>query len=144
MLSNSCKYAIRSILYLAINGSEAQKISSKTIAEEIEIPAPFLAKILQTLSKEKIICSSKGPRGGFYLTNEELSKNLFEVVKCIDGESAFKNCLLGLHTCSDSNPCSLHSIMKSTKEVMKKELQHKTIKQYAEEVKAGESHLYLS
>ena len=104
MLSNSCKYAIRAILYLAYNSSKSMKIGSKDIAEKISIPAPFLAKIFQKLSKEKIIRSSKGPHGGFYLTEKEQSKTLIDVVQCIDGLGIFENCFLGLPKCSDGTP----------------------------------------
>ncbi|MFC5048884.1 hypothetical protein [Aquimarina hainanensis] len=42
MLSNACKYAIRSILYLAIHSDETHKIGVKKVAEEIETPQLFL------------------------------------------------------------------------------------------------------
>ena len=72
MLSNSSKYAIRAVLYLANNSSVEKKLGSKKIAEEIDIPAPFLAKIFQVLSKANIISSTKGPNGGFYLTEKDV------------------------------------------------------------------------
>ena len=143
MLSNSCKYAIRAILYLAYNSSESRKIGSKIIAENISIPAPFLAKIFQKLSKENIIRSSKGPHGGFYLTEKELSKTLFDVVKCIDGLSIFENCFLGLPKCSDENPCAIHNIVSPCKKHLRQELSGKSIAEIAEETKKGKSFIFL-
>jgi len=66
MLSNACKYAIRSILYLAINNKENKKFGVKKIAAELETPQPFLAKLLQQLTRNKLVSSAKGPTGGFY------------------------------------------------------------------------------
>ena len=143
MLSNSCKYAIRAILYLAYNSSRSKKVGSKMIAERINIPAPFLAKIFQKLSKQKIIRSSKGPHGGFYLTEKELSKTLFDVVKCIDGLSIFENCFLGLPKCSDENPCAIHNIVSPCKKHLKQELSDKSIAEIAEETKKGKSFVFL-
>ena len=143
MLSNSCKYAIRAILYLAYNSSESKKIGSKIIAERLSIPAPFLAKIFQKLSKEKIIRSAKGPHGGFYLTEKELSKSLFDVVKCIDGLSLFENCFLGLPKCSDENPCAIHNIVSPCKKHLRQELSERTIAEIAEETKKGKSFIFL-
>jgi Rrf2 family protein len=143
MLSNSCKYAIRAILYLAYNSSKSRKISSKFIAEKIDIPAPFIAKIFQKLSKEKIIRSTKGPNGGFYLTEKELSKTLFDVVKCIDGLSIFENCFLGLPKCSDENPCAIHNIVSPCKKHLRQELSDKSIAEIAEETKKGKSFVFL-
>jgi len=143
MLSNSCKYAVRAILYLAYNSSESKKVGSKVIAEKISIPAPFLAKIFQKLSKEKIIRSAKGPHGGFYLTETELSKTLFDVVKCIDGLSLFENCFLGLPKCSDENPCAIHNIVSPCKKHLRHELSDKSIAEIAEETKKGKSFIFL-
>ncbi|RLD23857.1 MAG: transcriptional regulator, partial [Bacteroidetes bacterium] len=45
MLSNACQYAIRSMLYLAMLSDESKIIGVKKIAEELEAPQPFLAKL---------------------------------------------------------------------------------------------------
>ena len=58
MLSKSSKYAIRAVLFLAIESSKDKKMSSKLIAEELKIPAPFLAKTLQELAKKNILNSN--------------------------------------------------------------------------------------
>ena len=143
MLSNSCKYAIRAILYLAFSSSESNKIGSKLVAENIGVPAPFLAKIFQLLSKEKIIRSVKGPNGGFYLTELELSKNLLDVVKCIDGLDVFDHCFLGLPRCSDENPCTVHNLVAPWKRSLRAELETKTIAEFAEDTKKGDSFIFL-
>ncbi|MCK5814671.1 MAG: Rrf2 family transcriptional regulator [Flavobacteriaceae bacterium] len=143
MLSNSCKYAIRAVLCLAINNDEFNKTSSKLIAERIRVPAPFLAKIFQKLSKGKIIRSIKGPNGGFYLTEKELSRNLIDIIECIDGLGIFTNCFLGLPTCSDEKPCAIHHVTAPFKKALKQGVFSKTIAQIAKETKNGESFLFL-
>ena len=49
MISNTCKYAIRAVLYLAIHEKENEKIGIKKISEDLEMPSPFLGKILQVM-----------------------------------------------------------------------------------------------
>ena len=61
MLSNSSKYAINAVIYLAIHSSASHRIAPKDVAEALHIPTPFLAKILQTLARKKVISSNKGP-----------------------------------------------------------------------------------
>jgi Rrf2 family iron-sulfur cluster assembly transcriptional regulator len=68
MLSSATKYTIRAVLYLATYTDISNKIGVKQIAEDLEIPQPFLAKLLQQLSRSKLVSSSKGPSGGFYLS----------------------------------------------------------------------------
>ena len=53
MLSNASQYAIRAVLFLANNSSATKKFSAKAIAEELEIPLHFIAKLLQQLAKGK-------------------------------------------------------------------------------------------
>jgi DNA-binding IscR family transcriptional regulator len=55
MLSNTCKYAIRALIYLANYAKDNQKIGIKKISEDLKIPSPFLGKILQSLAREKLI-----------------------------------------------------------------------------------------
>ena len=113
MLSNACQYAIRSILYLAINTNEYNKIGVKRISKELETPQPFLAKLLQQLAKSKLVSSVKGPNGGFYLDEKNRKNALWDIVKCIDGTEKFDQCFLGLAICGDENPCQLHRAIRS-------------------------------
>ena len=53
MLSNTCKYGIRAVLYLAMNTKKEKKIGIKQISQDLNIPTPFLGKILQSLVKHK-------------------------------------------------------------------------------------------
>lgn len=108
MFSKACKYGIRAVLYLAVNSSEATKLGVKEIAEELDVPKSFLAKILQQLSRHNLISSSKGTGGGFYLSESDRKISLRDVIQCIDGEEMFSSCILGLPVCSSENPCPLH------------------------------------
>ena len=51
--------------------SATKRLVPKDVAEALYIPTSFLAKILQTLARKKVISSNKGPGGGFWLTDEE-------------------------------------------------------------------------
>lgn len=133
MLSNSSKYAIRSVIYLANKYDSNKKYSSKFIAEEIDIPAPFLAKTLQTLVKNKIISSTKGPNGGFYLSETNINLNIMNVIEAIDGLEKINSCYLGLHTCSNESPCAIHHLMAPFRENFLKEISSKTILEFAKE-----------
>jgi len=115
MFSNATKYAIRTVLYLASNGKKTSKLKVSNLAKELEIPKPFLSKILQKLAKADLVSSSKGRGGGFYLTDENLSKTLLDIIECIDGTNSLNECILGQPTCSDENPCPLHKYYKDIK-----------------------------
>ena len=72
MISNTSRYAIRALIYLAVRTKNKEKIGIKKIADELQIPSPFLGKILQTLVKQSILASTKGPNGGFGVNDKTL------------------------------------------------------------------------
>lgn len=133
MLSKSSKYAIRAVLFITCSSSENKKVGTMKIAETLNIPAPFLAKTLQELSKNKIISSIKGPHGGFYLTDENKERTIFEIIDCIDGQHKFEECFLGYPECNDTNPCVVHDVYAPFKANLFEKLKNKTIVQMASE-----------
>jgi Rrf2 family iron-sulfur cluster assembly transcriptional regulator len=134
MLTNACKYAIRSILYLAMHTDEQHKVGVKKIAEALESPQPFLAKLLQQLNKGNLVSSTKGPNGGFYLSKSDKEKTVWDIIKNIDGTSKFDDCFLGLSKCSDENPCPVHFIVSPFKQKLLENFRDKTISQYVSEI----------
>ena len=129
MLSNTCKYGIRAVIYLAMNTKGDEKIGIKRISEDLNIPTPFLGKILQSLAKKKLLSSTKGPRGGFGLGKEPDSISLLDIVLIIDGEDMFNNCIISNVPCRDfesgKTSCPVHRklapIRNKLKDLFKKE-----------------------
>jgi len=143
MLSNSSKYAINAVLYLAVHSDKSRKINAREIAETINIPSPFLSKLFQILSRKNVISSTKGPGGGFYMTKENLSLNLIEVIKHIDGLENFEDCVLGLKKCSSEKPCPIHYSIQPLKKQLFIDLNENSIDSFAKKVKAGETFLFI-
>ena len=141
MLSKSSKYAIRAVIFLSIHSDENNKLSPIEIARSIEIPAPFIAKILQELTKRGLISSLKGRGGGFYLTKKNKKNSLISIVDSIDGVDKFQECMLGLPVCSDINPCPIHHAITPLRKNLIAQLTYKTIDELASEVKVGKTNL---
>ena len=112
MLSKSCVYSLRSIIFIAYNATKEVKLGIKEIAKELELPEPYLGKILQQLTKHKIIQSVKGPHGGFYLDEDSQKTKILKVIEVVDGLDFFHSCGLGLKECSEEHPCPLHDDFK--------------------------------
>lgn len=108
MLSHTSKYAIRALIYLELFSSTEKKVGIKEIANELDIPSPFLGKILQVLVKHKLLASTKGPHGGFYLERSAMDIPLMEIIEIIDGKDVFNTCVIRTTPCDPANPCSMH------------------------------------
>ncbi|MCJ7449969.1 MAG: Rrf2 family transcriptional regulator [Bacteroidales bacterium] len=131
MLSNSCRYGIRAIIYLASLPQTKGKTGIKQIAKDLELPTPFLAKILQQLAKQKILNSTKGPHGGFSLLKDSKNITLLDIVKTIDGEEIFTNCIIHNETCSSvdrsKKSCPVHDDFSRVRTDLIKLFRNKTI-----------------
>lgn len=106
---------MRAVFYVAQRSHEGYKVGIKEIAVHINSPEPFLAKILQGLSREGLIQSAKGPNGGFYFDNASLNRPLADIVSAVEGDEIFTGCGLGLTYCSETNPCPLHNEFKKVR-----------------------------
>ncbi|AEM71837.1 transcriptional regulator, BadM/Rrf2 family [Allomuricauda ruestringensis DSM 13258] len=109
MFSKACEYGIRSAVYIALQSLDGRRVSVNEIAEEIDSPIAFTAKILQLLSRNDIIHSVKGPTGGFEIARKDMDTvKLNMIVKAIDGDKIYVGCGLGLKECNAQKPCPLH------------------------------------
>ncbi len=144
MLSNTSRYAIRAVIYLALHSKDDTKIGIKQISGELDIPTPFLGKILQTLAKHKILVSTKGPHGGFGLGKDPYSISLMDIVEVIDGLDDFNSCVLGLKTCNDEQQhCSIHRNYAAIREQLKQLFNTETIGGLTEHIKENNYSLAL-
>ena len=143
MLSNSSKYALKAVLYLAVNSDESRKIMAKNISDPINVPQAYIAKLLQELSRHNIVSSTRGPNGGFYINAQNRETPLIDIVSVIDGDNRLNSCLLSLQNCNNDKPCPLHSFVGPFRTVLIKNLEKKTIGDMAKDVKSGKSFLPL-
>lgn len=138
MFSKACEYGIRASIHLARSSEKGERSSLKRVAQAIDSPVAFTAKILQLLAKDGIIRSVKGPNGGYEIPQERLSKiYLSDIVKSIDGDNIFKGCGLGLKNCNEKKPCPLHFQFKAIRDDLKQMLQSTTVQDLTDELPNG-------
>ena len=141
MFSKSCEYAIKAMLFVAQKSKNNERIGGKEIAIGIDASETFIAKILQTLGKKKLINSVKGPNGGFYMNESTLKVSIADVVKAIDGDGIYKDCVIGLKVCMEKNPCPVHFEYKEIRTNLIKMLESSNISAFSENLDTGK--LYL-
>jgi Rrf2 family protein len=131
MLSSSCKYGIRAVTYIASKSKDNVKVGIKQISEDLHLPTPFLAKILQLLAKQKILSSSKGPHGGFSLLRDPKEITLLDIITTIDGKDLFEYCVIHNTTCScvgdEKLICPIHEEYSKIRTNLMKLFSRKTI-----------------
>lgn len=129
MFSKACEYGIKAVIYIAEQSHYDRKVSLKDVSKAIESPEAYTSKILQQLSRNNIIHSSKGPAGGFLMDKQTLDKvTLSSIVSVIDGDSIYKGCGLGLKKCNEKMPCPVHHQFKIIRNDLKTMLETTTVK----------------
>lgn len=141
MLSKTCKNAIKAVIYLSSKFESGENAGIKEIAEYINASEHTVGKILQTLVKQDVIKSLKGPTGGFYISVEQQKQPIINIVEAIDGKQIFTSCGLGLSKCSASHPCPIHNDYKQARDLLEKLFREKNVQDLCEPVNHGLAYL---
>ena len=141
MISNTCKTAIKAVIYLCSKFDSGENASIKEVAEFINANEHTVGKILQTLVKQNVINSQKGPTGGFYISKEQQKQPIIHIVESIDGKQVFNSCGLGLSQCSSSHPCPIHNDYKKARDLIEKLFKEKNVLNLCEPVNNGLAYL---
>ena len=105
MISQTAEYALRAIVYLADQRGSPR--TTAQIAEATQVPPGYLAKVMQSLSRTKLVHSQRGLNGGFTLTRDPAGLPMLEIIEAVDPIRRFHECPLGLPTHHD-DLCPLH------------------------------------
>jgi Rrf2 family protein len=141
VFSKSCEYAIKAMIFVAQKSKDEVRVSMKEIAVGTNAPEHFMAKIMQELSKKKLVHSMKGPNGGFYMDKHDLKNSIADIVKAIDGDSIYSDCVLGLKECSEASPCPVHFEFKEIKKNLIKMIEKNTIADFNSKLDSGKFYL---
>ncbi|WP_066220399.1 RrF2 family transcriptional regulator [Formosa haliotis] len=142
MFSKACEYGIRATIFIAHSSMDGRRVSPKEIAQEIDSPAAFTAKILQALVRHQVVESTKGAHGGFEINlNNIKTIKLSDIVDAIDGDKIYKGCGLGLHECDENRPCPMHDKFKSIRDELRVMLESTDLESLALDLKLGETFL---
>jgi len=139
MLSKSSEYAIRALVFIQLCNWEKKRPGVGEIAKEIEAPEAYTAKILQTLTRNKLLNSMKGRGGGFFFHENQSSLSLYDVIHVIEGDVAFHKCGFGLLQCNDENPCPFHDKYKILRDGFFAIVKEETIKSFSEKILHGDA-----
>lgn len=141
MLNYTCKTAIKAVIYLSSKSSTGEKAGIKEIAGHINASEHTVGKILQTLARQGLINSLKGPTGGFYISPAQEEQPISSIVETIEGKEVFRECGLGLTECTANHPCPIHNDYKLARDLLEKLFREKRIKDLRDPVTNGLAYL---
>jgi Rrf2 family protein len=81
------EYACVAVVELGLNFGQGQPVPLRQLAHAHEIPAQFLAQILQSLKAAGLVLSARGPAGGYQLSRPPDSISLWDIVLAVEGDT---------------------------------------------------------
>src|SRR3954469_13984703 len=104
MISQTAEYALRAAVYLASQADESRTVQQ--IADVTRVPAGYLSKVMQGLSRAGVVQSQRGLGGGLQLAVAPGRLTIYDIVQAVDPLRRIKGCPLGLK--GHVNLCPLH------------------------------------
>ncbi len=89
-ITKKVEYALIAIKHLSENPKKLSSVSDMSTA--YGIPREILAKTMQTLAKENIVESVKGPQGGYRNKNKTSDISLNKFFEVLEGPTAIMDC----------------------------------------------------
>lgn len=114
MLSQSVGYAAMALGTIAAAGPKSLLV--KDIAESCDIPAAYLAKLINALARKGIVATQRGIGGGVTLARDPKALTLLELCEAMDDPITQVKCFLGNAQCSDERSCPAHSFWTAHRE----------------------------
>lgn len=96
-----------------------RRFTAPELAEETQIPAPMVSKILKLLSREDLLDSQRGVKGGYSLARDPEEITVAAMIGALDGPIAFTECIEGSPgSCSQEAVCRLRTNWQKINQVL--------------------------
>ncbi|MDO8661821.1 MAG: Rrf2 family transcriptional regulator [Candidatus Omnitrophota bacterium] len=120
LITRNTDYALRALCFIA--KSDGKIIPVSGLARELRVPQPFLRKILQVLSKKRILKSLKGQGGGFLLKRSPVKIFLPDIMRIFQGKLRLNECSLKKLLCPEQKTCPLRKKISGIERYVLREL----------------------
>lgn len=123
-ISEAASLALHSMALLA--ATPGRSLTVKDITAQTQVSEAHLSKVMQRLSKAGLVKSTRGPKGGFVLAEEDLNISLLEIFEAIEGPVVDAGCLIPARSCPFRN-CLFDGLLDRMTREFKEYLKNKTL-----------------
>lgn len=116
-LSTKGKYGLKAMFELA-NSSVNGPVSLKYIAKQQNISDQYLEQIFSSLKKAGLVKSVRGAQGGYMLSKSARDITVADILKVLEGNMAFTECLLDSEACENFDSCSTRYVWEQIKKAI--------------------------
>jgi Rrf2 family protein len=121
LINRDADYGLKALLVIARRGATVTSVSELT--EGLNIPRPYLRKIMQALARKGVVRSFKGRGGGFVLNRPAQEIAVADVIRIFQGEISLHDCLFKKRICPDVDTCPLRQAIGGLERRLVKDLE---------------------
>ena len=125
-LTRQADYAVRVIVDLAAHAQDAP-IPRAQIQARQDVPAAFLAKIVQALARARLVRTLPGAHGGVTLNAPAETLTLLQVIEAVEGPIHLNRCVVAPGSCRRDRFCPVHPVWLRLQALVTHELDAVTI-----------------
>ena len=134
-LPRTARYALAAMTALA-SLEAGGRASSTALSAEVDVPGPFLAKILVQLARAGLVDGTRGRGGGYRLARPPQEMTMADVLDALGDEKADTEgegplCVLRNRRCAEAPECELHQLWSSASAPMDRMLRSVTLAELA-------------
>lgn len=122
-ISEASVIAVHAMIYLF--NLPKHSAGAKELSKKINISYNHLSKVLQRLAQKQLLSTTRGPQGGYYLTEKGKNCSLSDILSAIEGEMVYSDCFYYLDGCGRKK-CELRNFLRTMNiafgELLKKKL----------------------
>jgi len=107
-LTTKGRYAVTAMLDLALH-ADAGPVSLSEIAKRQEISLSYLEQLFVKLRRAELVNSSRGPGGGYSLTDESSNVSVASIIDAVDESLDVTSCS-GKSDCLEGSTCLTHHL----------------------------------
>ncbi|MEG0249869.1 MAG: Rrf2 family transcriptional regulator [Peptostreptococcus sp.] len=135
-LSTKGKYGLKAMFELALS-SNGEPISLKHIAKEQGISDQYLEQIFSLLKKAGLVKSVRGAQGGYYISKDLNEITVADILRVLEGDMAFTECLLDKDACENFDSCSTRYVWAKIKESIEEVTQSISLQDMIDDYKSN-------
>ncbi len=105
-ISRVTDYGIVVMAHLAERG-DGDSHNARELAEDTQLPAPVVSKILKSLTRAGLLVSQRGSKGGYSLARSPREIPVVEMITALEGPVGITECTTHPGTCAQEANCQV-------------------------------------
>jgi len=120
------------VLLTHVAAEPERQFNAPELAAETRLPLPMVSKILKLLTKEGLLDSHRGVKGGYSLSRQPESISMAEIITALEGPIAITECIEVAGDCSHEALCPVRGNWRRINQAVRAALEGITLAELAQ------------